>query len=235
MANKMSEFEKRLGSARLPVVPPDLFRQIVARLPKNWIETSAFESAAGTALRAISGSPVFAPVVRLFKIANLDHEIPWHWPILLGLIVWATSEGSRGPGATKKWTSKKMNELRNDLASLKSTKDKSLMAKHLQKKFPDKYGKLKHDYFRKIVARALLEEASSSLLVAMRPASNPKMNTADAINGFVTDIKKEIETEKALLAWPNTNRKEEEKEEKEGKEGKEQKEEKDEGSSSDQP
>jgi hypothetical protein len=128
-----------------------------------------------------------------------------------------------------------MNELRNDLASLKSTKDKSLMAKHLQKKFPDKYGKLKHDYFRKIVARALLEEASSSLLVAMRPASNPKMNTADAINGFVTDIKKEIETEKALLAWPNTNRKEEEKEEKEGKEGKEQKEEKDEGSSSDQP
>ena len=103
MAGKTSRFEKLLQSAYLDD-QSDPFRQIAARLPKGWINTRGFELAAGMALRVKFGSPTFAPVARLFKIANLDHEIPWHWPILLGLIAWCSSEEARGPGAKLKWT-----------------------------------------------------------------------------------------------------------------------------------
>jgi hypothetical protein len=200
MAQKLSRFEKRLKSARLDDGQVDPFRQIVARLPKDWIDTGGFDLVAGTALRIKSEVPEFQSIIRLFKIVNLDHENPWHWPILLALIAWCISEENRGPGATKKWTSKKMRELRIDLASLKSTKNHSLAAKHLKRKFPEKYGKLKPGYLRKIVARALLEEASSSLLAARHPARNQKMTIADAVNAHVTAIEGAIEDEKALLA-----------------------------------
>jgi len=201
MADKMNKFEKRLRSARLGEEQLDPFRQIVARLPKDWIHTKGFDLAAGMALRVKSGPPVFAPVARLFKIANLDYEIPWHWPILLALIAWCSSEESRGRGAKTKWTSKKMNELRSDLATLKSTKNKSLMAKNLRKKFPDKYGKLEEDYLRKVISRALLAEASASLGTTPRSVADKEKTTADTINDIVTVIKTEIEDEEALLKF----------------------------------
>ena len=204
MARKMSNFEKRIRSARLFEAESDPFRQIVARLPQDWINTRGFEFAAGMALRIKSGSQAGAPVVQLFRMANLDHKIPWHWPLLLGLIALTISEETRGPGATKKWTPKKMYELKADLNSLKSTKNHSLAAKHLRKKFPDKYGKLEHDYFRKIVSRALLlKETSSSLLPAMRAASG--QTVADAIIDIVAGIEIEIDNEKALDALVKWN------------------------------
>jgi hypothetical protein len=201
MADKPSKFERLLGSAKLSEGQLDPFRQIVAQLPNNWTDTRGFDLAAGMALRVKSGSPAFAPIARLFKVANLDHEIPWHWPILLVLIAWCSSEESRGPGAKTKWTSKKLNELRSDLATLKSTKNKSLMAKHLRKKFPNKYGRLKDSYLRKVVRRALLAKTLASLLATPHTAPNQKIVTADVTNDIVTAIKNEIESENAVLKF----------------------------------
>ncbi len=199
MAGDMSKFTTRLRSARITGAESDPFKQIVARLPKDWIGTKGFEVAAGSALRINSESPSFGPVVQLFKAANLEHQIPWHWPLLLRLIVWAISEESRGPGAKKKWTPKKMQVLKDDLGSLKSTENHSLAAKHLQKKFHDKYGALNPGYFRKIIKQALLlDEATGSLLSARRSASG--QSTANAINDIVASIEIEIDNEKALDA-----------------------------------
>ena len=97
-----------------------------------------------------------------------------------------------------------MHELREDLKSLKSTKNYSLAAKHLQKRYPDKYGKLKHDYLRKIVNRALLlDETSNSIPSAIRSASGEA--TADSINDLVAAIESEIENGKALEALVKRN------------------------------
>ncbi len=200
MANKNSNFARRLQSARFAESEPDAFRQIVARLPKDWVDTRGFEFAAGTALRISLTSPTLAPVAQLFKIVNLDPEIPWHWPLLLRLVAWAISEKGRGPGAKKTWTPKKLRELRADLKSLKSTKSHSQAAQHLRKKFPDKYGKLKTDYLRKRIKLALLvEETATSLLPTVHAASDQTI--ADTINFIVAAVETEIDNEKALNAF----------------------------------
>jgi hypothetical protein len=198
MTKKTSNLVKRLQSARFADSEPDMFRQIVARLPKDWTGTRGFEFAAGTALRVDLTSPIFAPVAQLFKTVNLDPKIPWHWPVLLRLISWAIQEESRGPGADKKWTPKKWQEMKEDLKSLKSTENKSLAAKHLKKKFPDKYGKLEAGYLRKLVKRALLAEETATSLLSMRKASAETI--ADTINLIVAAIESEIDDEKSLNA-----------------------------------
>src|SRR4029079_12730262 len=162
MTEKLSDFEIRLRSARFPDEILDPFKQIVARLPEDWINTRGFEFAAGTALRLKANSPTYAPVGKLFKAANLDHQIPWHWPLLLVLIAWVASE-RRGPGRTKTWTPAKIKELKRDIAALTAKRNHSLVAKTLRKKFPDKYGKFKPDYLRKVVHRAMAEQAVESL------------------------------------------------------------------------
>src|ERR1044072_9623003 len=111
MANKTSNLVKRLQSARFDQPSSDVFRQIVAQLPNDWIGSRGFEFVAGMGLRVPLASSTFAPVAQLFKIVNLDPEIPWHWPLLLRLIAWAIEEESRGPGAGKKWSFKKKQEL----------------------------------------------------------------------------------------------------------------------------
>jgi hypothetical protein len=199
MTNKTSNLVRRLQSARFAESEPDLFRQIVARLPEDWTGTRGFELAAGMALRVDLASPILAPVAQLFKIVNLDPKIPWHWPVLLRLIAWAIKEEGRGPGADKKWTPKKWQEIREDLKSLKSTENHSPAAKHLRNEFPDKYGKLKADYLRKLIKRAFLaEETASSLLSATREASGETIS--DRINLVVAAIESEIDDEKSLNA-----------------------------------
>jgi hypothetical protein len=199
MAKKASNVVKHLQSARFAESEPDLFRQIVARLPKDWASTRGFEFAAGMALRVDLASSTLAPVAQLFKIVNLDPEIPWHWPVLLRLIAWAIQEDSRGPGAGKKWTPRKWQTLREDLKSLKSTKNRSLAAKHLRKRFPDKYAKWQTGYLRKLVKHALVaEESATSLLPTMPKASGETIG--DTINLIVAAIETEIDEERALNA-----------------------------------
>lgn len=186
MADKPSKFEKRLRLAKLSEKQLEPFKQIITQLPENWTDTRGFDLAAGMALRVQAESPAFAPVARLFKVANLDHEIPWHWPLLLVLVAWCSSEESKGPGAKKKWTPKQLHELRIDLAVLRPTKNKSLLAKNLRKKFPDKYNKLTDDYLRKVVSRALLESVPESLLATARSETDADVVLGSAVNDLAT-------------------------------------------------
>lgn len=199
MADKLSKIEKRLRSARFADHQIDPFSQVVARLPEDWIDTSGFDLAAGLALRVQVPSPEFAPLVRLFKIADLSHEIPWHWPLLLGLIAWCISQENKGPGAPPKWTNKKMNELRADLATLKSSGNDSRAAEHLIKRFPAKYRRLNVRYFRKVIARSRKEAIPETVLSAQTKQEN--VSRRQVVDELVALIKQEIANESALMKF----------------------------------
>ena len=199
MADKLGKFEKKLQADRFTGTQIDPFIQVIARLPNNWVDTGGFDFAAGTALRLQPHSPVFAPIVRLFKLAGLRHEIPWHWPLLLGLIAWSVSQENRRPGARVKWTTKRMDALRADLATLRSPANYRLAAVHLQKKFSDKYGHLDPEYFRKVVARAQKDGIAPAILGTRAKRQN--VDEQQVIDDLVTLIEQKIANEKALMKF----------------------------------
>ena len=203
MDPNQSALQKRLQQFRFDKADRDPFSQIVAQLPQDWVCTDVFNIAAGSALKIPVKSPLYAPIVQLFGLVKLDHQNPWHWPLLVAIIAWIIIEKGKGPGAPKKWTREKIAELGEDLKSVKLSNNASHAAKRLQQLFPAKYKQFKLDYLRKIIPHArLLHEIGPEMLAAF--AGPHDLSNEQLIQNIASALRAAIENEKKqapLLEW----------------------------------